>query len=202
MKIICGFPGIGKTTFKKLSEQLDYRVLDSDSSLFSWRDFEANIRSPLFPDNYLEHIAAIKERGEADYLLTSTHSSVIEGLIARRIDFGLAYPERGLKAEYLHRYQQRGNDEAFLERMARDWQTFHDQLEAYPVPRHRRLILRAGQYLSDTFFEGGKNTWKNLLVTADSYQKEESYTWEESYLCLPFREEDNSPPKSNRKSSP
>ena len=52
-KVICGFPGVGKSTLFKELEDSDYLVLDSDSSTFD---------KTKFPENYIEHIKEKTER--------------------------------------------------------------------------------------------------------------------------------------------
>ena len=58
MKLISGFPGIGKTYYKQKSE---LNVLDSDSSKFSW--IEKDVRHPDFPQNYIDHIKKNLNKG-------------------------------------------------------------------------------------------------------------------------------------------
>ena len=59
--VISAFPGCGKTTFyNEWRNNSGKRILDSDSSLFSWiYDDEGNKtdkRNPDFPNNYIQHI--------------------------------------------------------------------------------------------------------------------------------------------------
>ena len=116
-KIISAFPACGKTyAFEKLNEN-GYRILDSDSSKFSWMDVvdEAyemknrgkknykeryiKVRNPEFPSNYIQHI---KENiGKADYIFVSSHKEVRDALIENGIYFTLVYPDRSMKAEWV-----------------------------------------------------------------------------------------------------
>ena len=50
-RVISAFPGTGKSYFHRNS---DSKVLDSDSSKFSW--IEEGVRHPDFPNNYMTHI--------------------------------------------------------------------------------------------------------------------------------------------------
>ena len=72
IKIISGFPAIGKSF---LSKQNLIKVLDSDSSTYSWIiENGEKIRNKNFPNNYLEHI---KENiGKVDVILVSSHKDV------------------------------------------------------------------------------------------------------------------------------
>ena len=49
--VVAGFPGIGKTFFKKNLQNKS--VLDSDSSKFSWDGKIGGKRNPKFPANYI-----------------------------------------------------------------------------------------------------------------------------------------------------
>lgn len=104
-KIISAFPACGKTyAFKKLNEK-GYKILDSDSSRFSWcYDYDPTIsdqieeyRNPEFPKKYIKHI---KENiGKVDYIFVSSHKEVRDALIENGIYFTLVYPDRSMKAE-------------------------------------------------------------------------------------------------------
>jgi hypothetical protein len=125
--IISAFPGTGKTYFYNNSNK---RVLDSDSSNFSWIDgggIGPSVRNPEFPQNYIDHI---KENiGKYDIILVSSHKEVRESLVKNGIKFTLIYPERNLKDEYLQRYINRGSDDKFIGIMYRNWDLFIDDMD-------------------------------------------------------------------------
>ena len=120
-KIISAFPACGKTyAFKKLNEK-GYKILDSDSSQFSWcYDYDPTIsdkiekyRNPEFPSNYIQHI---KENiGKADYIFVNSHKEVRDALIENGISFTLVYPDRSMKAEWIGRFFLRGSGEKFCQ---------------------------------------------------------------------------------------
>jgi hypothetical protein len=117
-KIICGFPGIGKTYFYNNNKD---SCLDSDSSNFSWayNCDEEKIRNDKFPANYIAHI---KENiGKYDYILVSSHQEVRKALLKNCIHFYYVYPESGRKDEFIERYRKRGSPENFINLVNEMW---------------------------------------------------------------------------------
>jgi adenylate kinase family enzyme len=135
-RVICGFPGVGKTTlFKKLKAQ-GILISDSDSSQFN---------KDQFPQNYIEHIQACLNAGA--WVLCSTHTVVREALAAAGIKYALAVPaDKYLKDEYMERYRKRGSPEAFLKLMDAKFEEFVD--DVWLNDKHGLHIpLDEGQYL-------------------------------------------------------
>lgn len=140
-KIIAGFPGIGKSVLFNSSS--DLKVLDSDSSLFSW--IEEGVRHPDFPNNYMQHI---KENiGKADVILVSSHDVVRKALEENGIEYTLVYPSIELKDEYIERYKKRGNNEGFINFIGNNWDNFIQDIEKETFPDLIRLD--SGEFLSD-----------------------------------------------------
>lgn len=133
-KVISGFPGVGKSTL--FAQGLN--CTDSDSSKFPKDDF---------PRNYIQHIRALIEKGEHDYIFVSSHDTVRTALVREGIAFTLVYPSLTLKDEYLQRYKERGSPEAFIKLMDTNWTSFivgcADQSTC------SRVVLQSGQYLAD-----------------------------------------------------
>lgn len=113
-KIICGFPGVGKTHFYKNYNKLD--IKDSDSSKFSHIDGKKNSQ---FPENYINHIERTKDAH--DYILVSTHPEVIQELLDRELDPILVYPKRESKEKYLKLYKERGSSKEFIEKINKEF---------------------------------------------------------------------------------
>ena len=144
-KIISAFPGCGKTYF---SENTKLKVLDSDSSRFSWVHFTSSktkIRNPNFPTNYINHIK--QNIGCVDIILVSSHSVVRNALIENNIDFTLIYPDQNIKEEYLDRFKKRGSDEQFINMLDNNWYSFLLDMKSQKNCKH--IILYSGMYLSD-----------------------------------------------------
>ena len=78
-KIICGFPGTGKTYFKGYVEGSCYAPQgyceDSDSSYFDKNNF---------PQNYIDHIEDLIKKG-TNIIFISTHQEVRDELVKRGI---------------------------------------------------------------------------------------------------------------------
>ena len=131
-KIICAFPACGKTYAYKTLNEKGYKILDSDSSLFSWRDnidgIDGNkIRNPDFPNNYICHIK--NNIGKVDYIFVSSHKEVRDALINNGIYFTLIYPGRKMKAEWVGRCFLRGSGEKFCKLIADNWDKWLDEME-------------------------------------------------------------------------
>lgn len=141
-QVISAFPGTGKSyLYEKLKEKMV--VLDSDSSKFSW--IEEGVRHPDFPNNYIEHIKA--NISLADIIFISSHDVVRSALNQHGIHYTLIYPKEHLKNEYLDRYQERGNNEGFINMIDRNWYLFMEELKKETFPN--KIELESGQFIGD-----------------------------------------------------
>lgn len=117
-RIISAFPGVGKTHYylQHLGSSLD-----SDSSMFSWReDTDGNtIRNPDFPRNYIEHIKS--NIGKFEYIFVSSHKEVRDALLENCLFFYLIYPGMNRREEFLKRYVDRGSPEPFVKLIDKNW---------------------------------------------------------------------------------
>ena len=132
-KVVCGFPGVGKSYFYKIA---GLRVKDSDSSLFP---------KSAFPGNYIAHIQSVMN--DFDHVLVSSHQDVRSALQSVGIPFTLVYPQIELKAEYMERYKLRGSPDAFLSLMDNNWDAFVGSCMKQVGCNH--IVLGSGQFLSD-----------------------------------------------------
>lgn len=149
--IISAFPGTGKTYFYEKYKNSDIKVLDSDSSNFSWiKDKNGNNttkRNPDFPQNYINHI---KENiGKADIIFVSSHDIVRQSLYDNGIKYIVAYPDNDCKDEYLERYRNRGNTEEFINMMNKNWDKFINGMKN-DKGAHMKWILGINQFI-DSF---------------------------------------------------
>lgn len=150
-KVIAGFPGIGKSACTRR----DPTLLDSDSSLFSWKfgsdgnpilDADGRkVRDPEFPANYIAHIQSMI--GKVPAIFISSHAVVRDALVDAGIRFNLVYPDRSLKDEYLARYIERGNPPAFVDMISANWDDFLDELDAQAGCH--KVVLQQGEYMAD-----------------------------------------------------
>ena len=160
-KVISAFPACGKSTYYKNwsqyspenvwrrhnnGEQVYHhfeptipvgdKILDSDSSLFSWiydeNGNKTDVRNPDFPNNYIQHI---KDHLETeDIIFVSSHKVVRDALREAGIHYTLIYPDREMECEWFWRFRERGNDESFINFMAENWNKFLDELDAETFP--------------------------------------------------------------------
>lgn len=158
-KIISAFPGCGKTTYYKKWSQYSpenvwrsnnngeqvydnigfpcgEKILDSDSSLFSWiydeNGNKTNERNPEFPNNYIQHIK--DHMWTEGVIFVSSHKTVRDALKEAGIPYTLIFPCKDMKDEWMHRFKERGNDEAFIKFQDEHWDEFIDDMmnEMYP----------------------------------------------------------------------
>ena len=161
-KIFSVFPACGKTWVYNHQEDLGLKILDSDSSEFSWiysnLDENGNlirsvrkIRNPDFPNNYIKHI---KENiGKYDYIFVSSHSSVREAFDKEGIDYTIVYPESSCKAEWVGRcFIREKNKEngCIAEVLYNNWEQWI--LECVKTGlTHKEIVLDSKEYLSKYF---------------------------------------------------
>ena len=161
-KIYSIFPACGKTWLYEHQEDYGLKILDSDSSNFSWVrvsvDENGNairgvrkIRNPEFPSNYIKHIK--ESIGKYDCIFVSSHASVREALDKEDIDFTIVYPEQSCKAEWIGRCfirEQKGESGCGAKVM---YDNFDDWIiECFETGiDHKEIKLRPREYLSDYF---------------------------------------------------
>lgn len=158
-KIISAFPACGKSTYYKewsqyspenvwrkrnngeqvynnIGEPCGEKIIDSDSSFFSWiydeNGNKTDKRNPDFPNNYIQHI---KEHMETeDVIFVSSHKVVRDALEKENIPYYLIYPSKDMKDEWMYRFKNRGNDEAFIKFQDEHWDEFIDNMENETFP--------------------------------------------------------------------
>lgn len=163
-KIYSVFPACGKSWLYEHQDELNIKVLDSDSSYFShiWECPEdeergmyspnakkTNKRNPSFPQNYIDHIKCKLESGKYDYIFVSSHEEVRQALTRAGIDFTIVVPAINCKAEWVGRCflrQLAGNQGFPVELMATK---FEDWVNSCFDGIHKEVILFHGQYLKD-----------------------------------------------------
>jgi hypothetical protein len=139
-KVYSAFPGVGKTTYFNNTEK---NVLDSDSSKFDKKHF---------PDNYIQHIERNIQDPNVDKILVSSHKDVRDALLKKEIPFVLVYPDRSLKDEYIQRYKDRGNNDAFVGLLDKNWDQWMDEMDEISLQEGQTLYkvkLGSGQFLVD-----------------------------------------------------
>ena len=127
--VISAYPACGKSYYYKKHSLYategngTEKILDSDSSNFSWIYDESSnktdLRNPDFPDNYIQYIK--KHLDKEDIIFVSSHESVREALHKNKIPFAIAVPSSDMKEEWLKRMKERGNDETFIQLQDEHW---------------------------------------------------------------------------------
>lgn len=137
VRVVCAFPGTGKSTMEK-------NLVSKIPSLMDV-DLDSKFEDENFPDNYITQIQNLLCAGKS--VLVSTHYKIRRQLWASKIPFFLVYPHRSCKQEYLQRYHTRGNDQTFIDKMDKVWSKWLQELEAQRDVQH--VVLNAGEHLSD-----------------------------------------------------
>ena len=142
------FPGVGSSYLAKHSSYFKLNILDLDSSSFSWNP--PGVRNPDFPNNYIEEIK--NKLGNVDVILISSHSVVRNALKDNGMMYHLVYPHIKAKDLYMYRYENRGNDDNFINILWLHWEEWIEEMQKDTYPFHH--ILPAGDfYLSDLFIK-------------------------------------------------
>lgn len=162
-KVVSAFPACGKSTYYKewsqyskeniwrrrnngdqvyntIGNPCGFKILDSDSSLFSWvyeNGIKTNERNIEFPSNYIRYIK--DHLDTEDIIFVSSHKVVREALKANNIPYILIYPDKSLKDEWMSRFRDRGNDESFIKFQDEHWDEFIDDMDAETYPSKIKL---------------------------------------------------------------
>ena len=157
-KIYSIFPACGKTWLYEHQEEYNLKILDSDSSQFSWiRLYDplgrptAKLRNPDFPNNYIKHIK--ENTGKYDCIFVSSHKEVRESLDAEGIDFTIVYPEQSCKAEWVGRCfirEKNGESGCGAEAMYNNFDDWFMECFATGI-NHKEIVLQPTTYLSEYF---------------------------------------------------
>ena len=117
------------------------KILDSDSSEFSWIKDEygnnTDVRNPNFPNNYINYIK--KHLKSEDIIFVSSHDNVRKALEKNNIEYYLVYPDKCLLDKWIYRMNKRGNDEKFIKFITSNWDKFIDDIEAETFPTKIKL---------------------------------------------------------------
>lgn len=162
-KIFSVFPACGKTWLCEHQKQYDLKILDSDSSEFSWLYVDTDefgeplegyrrVRNPEFPANYIKHIK--EGLGQYDYIFVSSHASVREALEAEGIDFTIVYPHVDCLTEWVGRCfirDKRGENGCNPNVLYNNWHQWLRECEVTGC-NHEKIVLWNGQHLSDYIF--------------------------------------------------
>ena len=129
-RIICGFAGIGKSTFMRMSDYVD---LESTPFAKNW-------------DIYSDVAMHMAKNGHR--VMLSCHKELRDMLLAKGADFEVIIPRIEDKEEYLKRYVERGNTEQFIKLFEDKWEDFINEILA-DSDKMNVTVLGKNEYLSD-----------------------------------------------------
>jgi hypothetical protein len=140
IRVFSVFPGVGKTYFYNNNKE---NTRDSDSSTFDKSEF---------PQNYIAHIKELLKDETIEYILVSSHKVVRDALYEAGINFIVIKPSHNLKKEYLNRYKERNNSQAFIDLLDKMWEQWLTEIDKENERYHNYTLVGEFMYLKD-FFE-------------------------------------------------
>ena len=144
--VICGFPGIGKSTCANNKCNMDDAESSAFSHIFDPEHPDIRKKNPAFPQNYIDHIKTMAGVYGYDFVLVSSHKEVRKALRDNGIPYIVVVPKKELKDEYLKRYIKRGSPQPFVDLLYHKWNEFLNEIEEESAPV---VHLEAGEFLSD-----------------------------------------------------
>ena len=144
-KVIAGFPGVGKSFYRTKENQ--FKILDSDSSIFHWRingKTGETTENPNFINDYIHHIK--QNLGEVDVIFVSTHKEVLDALEENNIQYSIILPDPSLKEEFIRRYKKRKSPEVFIQKLDENFEAWIKELEAREAKKF--YIKKPDQYIT------------------------------------------------------
>ena len=142
IRILSGFPGVGKSSFVKLHPY----IVDLDSALFP--------KDETFVESYMKKIMEYLDNPKIKGVMVSTHPQLLQALYEGDLNVMLVVPDASLKEEYMVRYEGRGDWEAFLKQLDENWYNYlqdaaNANLYWESKGLSKRVILKRWENLSD-----------------------------------------------------
>lgn len=150
--LICGFPGIGKTTLSEMirNKFKNLSVIDSE---------ELHSDKLTFPKSYVENIK--NSLNKINVILSSANPLVIEELINQNIWFTLFYPSLKRKNEMIELYKLRADNEKMIKYMSQNYENIIHRYNN--ITSCNKIILENnGDFISNN--EDILNLLKNFSV--------------------------------------
>lgn len=129
--IICGFPGVGKSTLARNSNWID---LESTPFAKNWEIY-ANVAQHMLRQGY--------------NVLVSTHSGLREELERREIPYCVVVPYFFELNTYLKNYENRGNSKDFIQTVRNNWDSWLSEIFNRKSEFCSIIVLPYGRYLTD-----------------------------------------------------
>jgi hypothetical protein len=154
--IISGFAGIGKTTLQKKYPET---IIDLESSDFKWIYSEESLEetdkekrkgttkrtlNSEWPLNYVK--AIVEASFKYDVVLISQDLDMRNCLRENGVEYAVCFPTKDCKEDFIKRYRDRGNNEAFISLVDSNFEAWIDALEK----EENKILIQKGEYLEDT----------------------------------------------------
>ena len=105
---------------------------------------------PNWPHNYID---AVVEATKNHRVVLVAPGIIISDLLRERgVDCILAFPDPSCKEEYKRRAKQRGNNDAFLQRIE---DNFNNDVAERMAQPNRKIVLKCDEYLEDGLVREG-----------------------------------------------
>lgn len=129
--IICGFPGVGKSTMARTSA----RWIDLESTPFQ-KDFETYAR-------------VAKHMSDNGYnVMVSTHTELLDQFEKIGVPYTVVVPPLEEKIEYRKRYDARGNSLQFIEYVTENWDQWIGNIVNHKSELRTVIVLPVGGGIS------------------------------------------------------
>ena len=149
--VISAFPACGKSYYYNTHK--DSKVLDSDSSQFSWvyKEDSTKERNPEFPANYIQHIKDNLDK--QDIIFVSSHEQVRGALYNAKIKFVLVYPATTMQEEWGQRILNRGSSEEFCKLIMDNWKPWTRECLNDELASQHYSLTKTHPYIDDAVID-------------------------------------------------
>ena len=145
-KIFFTFPGIGAKYFEKNN-------LNKSIIAYANSPSNASYTHCRFPDGWVSRIKEMIYYNNVDYIYAPIHTSLREAIKEDKelddVEKWIIYPDKSLKLEYIERYRERGDDQAYVTHMAEIWDEAIESIENEDKSKFNLYKLKSGETMSD-----------------------------------------------------
>ena len=145
-KIFFTFPGIGAKYFEKNNP---------NNTIIAYANTPSDPRDTYckYPDGWVRRIKQMIYYNNVDYIYAPIHTSLREAIKEEKelddVEKWIIYPDKSLKLEYIERYRERGDDQAYVTHMAEIWDEAIESIESEDKSKFNLYKLRSGETMSD-----------------------------------------------------
>lgn len=126
-RIISGFPGIGKSFFR--TKYQDYLVYDAETTSYLWKMSDSGKqKNQDFPNNFIKHLKSLI--GIYDFIFIRYDKDIQDALITANIPYGIIYPNKSLKSEFIRRYNARKASQLTIDLLNDNFEKWIDEIQS------------------------------------------------------------------------